>query len=119
VADGSLSQQSTPPAVSGRATRFTWKRLASDVNGEWGTYLLLDEFLKSPTESRRAAAGWAGDRYAVYESSNGQVVYVSVSAWDTEIDAREFYEAYGKRTDFRYQLPVAMLMPVPANDKSA
>ena len=121
VADGSGNQRSEPPAVAGGRNRVTvtWKRLASDVNGEWGTYLLLDEFLKSPTESRRAAAGWAGDRYAVYESSNGQVVYVSVSAWDTENDAREFYEAYGKRTDLRYQLPVAMLMPVPANEKSA
>jgi len=98
-ADGSLSLQSTQVE---RATRVTWKRLAYDVNGEWGTYLLLDQFLKSPTESHRAAAGWAGDRYAVYESSTGQVIYVSVSAWDTENDAREFFEAYGKRTELRY-----------------
>ena len=103
-AGGSGNQRSEPPAVAGGPNRSTvsWKRLAYDVNGEWGTYLLLDEFLKSPAESHRAAAGWAGDRYAVYESSNGQVVYVSVSAWDTENDAREFYEAYGKRTLLRY-----------------
>jgi hypothetical protein len=97
--------RSEPPAVAGGPKRsaVSWKRLAYDVNGEWGTYLLLDQFLKSPTESHRAAAGWAGDRYAVYESSTGQVVYVSVSAWDTDNDAREFFEAYGKRTMLRYQ----------------
>jgi hypothetical protein len=82
--------------------RPSWKRLTSDVNGEWGTYLLLDQFLKAPAESRQAAAGWAGDRYAVYESSNGQVVYASISTWDTETDAREFYDAYVKRIELRY-----------------
>jgi len=119
-AGGLKTQRSEPPAVAGGpSVQVTWKRLASDVNGEWGTYLLLDEFLKSPTESHRAAAGWAGDRYAVYESSSGQVVYVSVSAWDTDNDAREFFDAYGKRTDLWYQLPVAMLMAVPPGEKLA
>jgi len=121
VADGSGNQRSEPPAVAGgpKHSSVTWKRLAYDVNGEWGTYLLLDQFLKSPAESHRAAAGWAGDRYAVYESSSGQVVYVSVSAWDTDNDAREFFEAYGKRTDLWYQLPVAVLMAVPPGEKLA
>jgi hypothetical protein len=89
-------------AASKLQSRPSWKRLTSDVDGEWGTYLLLDQFLKLPAESRRAAAGWAGDRYAVYESSNGQVVYASISAWDTETDAREFYDAYVKRVELRY-----------------
>jgi hypothetical protein len=86
----------------GMKTTVTWKRILSDVNGEWGTYLLLDQFLKSPTDSRRAAAGWAGDRYAVYESSAGQVLYVSSSTWDTLNDANEFFDAYFKRVQLRY-----------------
>jgi hypothetical protein len=80
----------------------SWHRIASDVNGEWGTYLLLDQFLKAPTESHRAAAGWAGDRYAVYESSSGKVIFISVTAWDTVDDAREFFDAYQKRVELRY-----------------
>ncbi|HEX3230624.1 MAG TPA: hypothetical protein VHQ95_16715, partial [Pyrinomonadaceae bacterium] len=80
----------------------SWKRLASDVNGEWGFYLILDEFLKSAVESRRAAAGWAGDRTSVYENQKGDVLYISLSTWDTEIDAREFFDAYVKRTQLRY-----------------
>ena len=82
--------------------RATWKRLDYDVQGEWGFYLLLDEFLKSPVESRRAAAGWGGDRFAVYEGPKGGVLIASLSTWDTENDAREFFDAYVKRTGLRY-----------------
>jgi len=86
----------------GRQPQSGWKKLASDVNGEWGFYLILDQFLKSPVESRRAAAGWAGDRTGVYEGPQGEVLYLSLSAWDTENDAREFFDAYVKRTELRY-----------------
>jgi hypothetical protein len=92
------SMKTTP----GVKTTVTWKRILSDVNGEWGTYLLLDQFLKSPDDSRRAAAGWAGDRYAIYESSAGQIFYISSSTWDTLNDANEFYDAYFKRVQLRY-----------------
>lgn len=95
--------KSVPPAPAGGSSEQPkWKRLASDVNGEWGFYLILDEFLKSAAESRRAAAGWAGDRTSVYESQKGDVLYISLSAWDTENDAREFFDAYVKRTQLRY-----------------
>ncbi|MBA2705280.1 MAG: hypothetical protein H0U60_15685 [Blastocatellia bacterium] len=81
----------------------SWRRIDSDVNGEWGYYLLLDQFLKSPAESRRAAAGWAGDRYDVYEGPEpGQAIIAQVSAWDAEADAREFFDAYVKRIELRY-----------------
>ena len=76
--------------------------LDSDVNGEWGFYLILDQFLKSPAESRRAAAGWGGDRFALYEGPRGEAILVSLSVWDTETDAREFFGAYVKRTELRY-----------------
>ena len=92
-----LSPVPQPPTAAS-----AWRRLDSDVNGEWGFYLILDQFLKSPTESRRAAAGWGGDRYSVYEGPKGEVLYVSLSAWDTENDAREFFDAYVKRTELRY-----------------
>jgi len=80
-----------------------WRRVDYDVNGEWGYYLILDEFLKANDESKRAAAGWGGDRYAVYEGPNpGDVFIAQLSVWDSEKDAREFFEAYAKRTGLRY-----------------
>lgn len=80
-----------------------WRRIDYDVNGEWSYYLILDQFLTAPAESRRAAMGWAGDRYEVYEGSlPDQVLIVQLSAWDSENDAREFFAAYLKRTERRY-----------------
>ncbi len=81
-----------------------WKRIDYDVNGEWSLYLILDEYLKSDKDSREAAAGWSGDRYAVYEDrKTGAAMIAQNSVWDTEKDAREFFDAYVKRTELRYK----------------
>ena len=81
----------------------TWKNIDSDVNGEWGCYLILDEFLNNTTESKQAAAGWGGDRFALYETGKPDEVFVAqLTAWDTALDAREFFDAYAKRTTKRY-----------------
>ena len=86
-----------------------WKKVDYDVNGEWSLYLILDQFLNAPVESRRAAAGWAGDRYVVYAGAKpGEVFFAQLAAWDSENDAREFYDAYAKRTWRRYPGAEAM-----------
>jgi len=80
-----------------------WKRIDLDVNGEWGCYLILDQFINSDETSKQAAAGWAGDRFAVYEKdSSGDVFLAQLTAWDTEVDSQEFFDAYAKRTAKRY-----------------
>jgi hypothetical protein len=100
---GLYAVRSVPPAVAGGSSaQVGWKKLDDDVQGEWGIYLMLDEFLKSPTDSRRAAAGWGGDRFAVYEGPKGEVLFTSLSSWDTESDARAFFDACVKRTGLRY-----------------
>lgn len=81
----------------------TWKLVVGDVNGEWGCYLTLDQFLNDQDESLRAAAGWGGDRFVLYEGTKpGEVFLAQLTAWDTENDAKEFLEAYAKRTPKRY-----------------
>ena len=86
-----------------RALGPGWKRIDSDVNGEWGYYLVLDEYLKNTSESRTAAAGWGGDRFAIYEGPRPSDVFVAqTSAWDTPEDAQEFFEAYLKRSQKRF-----------------
>ena len=86
-----------------RALGPGWKRIDSDVNGEWGYYLVLDEYLKNAIESRTAAAGWGGDRFAIYEGPRPSDVFVAqTSAWDTPEDAQEFFEAYLKRSQKRF-----------------
>ena len=76
-----------------------WKQLDADVNGEWGFYLILDEYLNDSGESKQAASGWGGDQFQLYEGATPNDVFVAqMSAWDTAADAREFYDAYLKRT---------------------
>lgn len=80
-----------------------WKMADNDVEGEWGYYLLLDEFLKSGDESKKAAEGWGGDRYALFTGPNeSDALVAQKTVWDTEGDAREFFDAYVKRTTKRY-----------------
>lgn len=82
-----------------------WRLLEKDVNGEWNYFLILDEFLKSEDESKRAAAGWGGDRFSLYENKEtGETLLAQTTVWDTEQDAREFFDAYTKRTARRYKL---------------
>lgn len=88
-----------------------WKRVDYDVNGEWGYYLVLDQYLNDTAESKRASAGWAGDRFEMYEAAD-QVFIAQMTAWDTEDDAREFFDSYARRTESKY--PAAKSESTPA-----
>ncbi len=78
-----------------------WKRIDADVNGEFGYFLILGQFIPKP-EARSAAKGWAGDQCSVYENAKGELAVAHLSTWDTAADAEEFLNAYGKRTAKRY-----------------
>ena len=81
----------------------TWNRIDADVNGEWGLYLVLDEYLNNSSMSKEAAAGWGGDRYALYEGARPSDVFIAqFTTWDTGVDARDFFVAYLQRTWKRY-----------------
>jgi hypothetical protein len=75
-----------------------WKLVDHDVNGEFGFQLILGEHIADLKAVNRAAAGWGGDRYALYEGPKGATLFAQVSVWDSESDAREFALAYGQRT---------------------
>jgi hypothetical protein len=80
-----------------------WRLGDHDVNGEWGYYLVLDEFLQSKADSQKAADGWGGDRYSLYTGPRPtDILLAQKTVWDTEQDAREFFDAYARRTSKRY-----------------
>jgi hypothetical protein len=64
-----------------------WRRAAAGVWGEWATSELVGS---------RAAAGWGGDRYELWERG-GQRRLVMRWRWDTRRDAREFLAAVRAR----------------------
>jgi hypothetical protein len=59
--------------------------------GEFETRILLFEYLKDQASAVRGAAGWDGDRYVLIETPRGDAI-AWVTAWDTSIDAAEFFD---------------------------
>ena len=66
-----------------------WKEVGRNVLGEMQMAVLLKK-----QGGKRAAAGWDGDRYAIFEDPKNRLAMVWLSTWDTEDDAREFAHAY-------------------------
>ena len=59
--------------------------------GEFETRILLFEYLKDQGSAVRGAAGWDGDRYVLIETPRGDAI-AWVTAWDTSVDAAEFFD---------------------------
>ena len=83
-----------------------WRVVDEDTLGELQTAVLLADFapgqgfngitgdIALPESARNAAAGWDGDRFALWENGDGQQeTLVWRSVWDTPQDARAFSRA--------------------------
>ena len=68
-----------------------WKELGRNVVGEMQLAVLLRRH-----GGKKAAAGWDGDRYAVFEGESGRLGLVWFSTWDSDDEAREFQAGYAK-----------------------
>lgn len=77
-----------------------WEEIERNTLGEWYTYLMLAKPLSSAwalqeDEALVAAEGWGGDQYLVYHQvENDEDVLISVSEWDTQTDADEYWQAF-------------------------
>ena len=82
-----------------------WRKVDTDVNGEFGYQILLGEFIDK-REARLAAEGWGGDCYELYEdASTGALLLAQYTTWDRAADAKEFFDLYSKRIEKRYNVP--------------
>lgn len=81
----------TPAGLSG------WRTMHDTVWGEAGWSVLLREHGVPTERAETAAAGWGGDRVAVYARPGHDLarhaVGVGLTSWDADIDAMEFEEA--------------------------
>ena len=64
-----------------------------DTIGEFGISALLGMFVKNKRESTSAAAGWGGDRIAIFREG-GRECLVWKTHWDSEADADEFERVF-------------------------
>lgn len=77
-----------------RIVKAGWRLIGNNVVGEFGLRSLLTASV-GIFEAQRAAAGWNGDRYHVYEQgTNGPCVLVWETAWETGAEAEEFAATY-------------------------
>jgi hypothetical protein len=68
-------------------------KAAEGVMGELGIRSLLHGEHGDWERAVKAAEGWGGDRFAVYEKKDGGRLLLWVSDWDTEEDEQEFQVA--------------------------
>lgn len=67
------------------------KPVYQDVAGEFVTSLVLGGLVSDKLKAAQGAAGWAGDRIAVFQKDDGsQRVLVWDTRWDSAKDAEEF-----------------------------
>ena len=66
-----------------------WAEVGRNVIGEMQLGILLRRHGGKPV-----AAGWDGDRFAVFDGKDGKLAVVWLSTWDTEDDARDFARQY-------------------------
>ncbi len=68
-----------------------WVEAGQNVVGELQLSVLLRD-----KGGRKAAAGWDGDRFAVFERPDGALGLVWRTTWDSEADAEEFAHSYAR-----------------------
>jgi hypothetical protein len=92
-----------------RPTRVTLPTLSNGATvvysnnlGEFETRLFLFQHLQDQSAAIRGAAGWGGDRYALFDTKGGEGI-AWVTAWDTKIDAGEFYDLAGATVSKRFK----------------
>jgi len=59
--------------------------------GEFETRLFLFQHLQDQAAAARGAAGWDGDRYALFSTNGGEGV-AWITTWDSAVDSGEFFD---------------------------
>lgn len=81
--------------------------------GEWYLYLILaygekQAWRLSESIAAQAAAGWGGDVYQVWRNpQNGETLLLVNIRWDSENDAKEFYDAFQQYGVQRWGQPLS------------
>ncbi|MEW6757096.1 MAG: hypothetical protein AB1347_02650 [Acidobacteriota bacterium] len=94
-----------------------WVEVSQGVWGEFNVRILLGEWGAAEEHAQRAAAGWAGDAYRVYQGPESGRAFTWTTAWDGEGDAEEFFEAAKGRKDLsvvRQGARVTVDLPFPS-----
>ena len=78
------------PAGLAKKIGAGWTEVGQDTLGEMLLRLWLKIGGTAGADATKAAAGWGGDRLALYRNPDGKTAIVLVTDWDTAADATEF-----------------------------
>ncbi|HYG76054.1 MAG TPA: hypothetical protein VEK08_13700 [Planctomycetota bacterium] len=91
------------PDLSADLAGFT--KIREGQLGEQSIKVLLRDKINNDPQATLAAAGWGGDRFAVYHK-NGNRVLLWITEWDSNEDAKQFKEAAEKLgNDWTFESP--------------
>jgi hypothetical protein len=92
-----------PPELAPLADRLGagWAELASSTFGEFTLQNLLLLGLSDIDAVKSGADGWGGDRWALYGREDGARLIHLATAWDSEAEARGFWQAFIESLDAR------------------
>lgn len=97
-------QKAELPGLSAQLGK-PWLKLTHNTVGEFGFYLIGKVFLDE-LSTKLMSEGWGGDYFEFYEEPNSkQTLFISLSTWDTEKDADEFFKIYKQVIEKKYKQP--------------
>jgi len=79
----------------------SWREVRQGVLGELDHRLLVQHYLDADVASK-AAEGWVGSTYALFDDRANEVAVLVRTRWDDASEAREWLEAYGSVVQARY-----------------
>jgi len=101
-----------PVAVDLGDTRLVlgtaWRETRQGVLGELDHRLLVQHYLDAAVASR-AAEGWAGSTYALFENTASEIAVLVRTRWDDATEAAEWVDAYADAVQARYGATLNLL----------
>ena len=99
------------PKFGRTAALHNWELLDDDVLGEFQWRIIFRE-QGLAKEADSVAAGWGGDRYAVFKKKDSDATLLLLrTCWDSEQEAKEFADAYRRVLATKYaDAPVPTLL---------
>ncbi len=80
-----------------------WTEILNNVHGEFCIRLLFSEYkAQRVREIEKIASGWDGDRFHTFENGK-KLLTVWYTTWDSDDDAKEFFEGYVKLLGVKYE----------------
>jgi len=104
---GVMPEKVDLPRMNGVVPR-DWKKLDENAIGEFGMNQIFKQFL-GKTRADELAAGWSGDRYAIYEESpQGPALLVIRMRLAGEAEVARFFDGYSELLDKKHSAPASV-----------